>query len=84
MKLNSITDIVTINDLLDKEYDGIRLTTDERFALIRFHNFRAEYLSAATSEKEYEERYLEMQAKANLSPYRIFLKKEYNTRSHAF
>lgn len=84
MDFDSLTNIITINDLLDKEYDGIPLTTDERFAMIRFHNFRSEYLSSAATEKEYEKRYLEMQAKANLAAYDIFLKKDYNTKSHAF
>lgn len=84
MKIDTLNDVITINDLLDKEYDGIRLTTDERFALIRFHNFRAEYLAEAVSEDQYEKRYLELQTKANLSPYEIFLRKEYNSNVHAF
>lgn len=83
MDFDTLSNIITINDLLDKEYDGIALTTDERFAMIRFHNFRAHYLSESMNEREYEKRYLEMQAKANLAPYEIFLKSEYNTKTTA-
>lgn len=81
MDFDNLSNIITINDLLDKEYDGIPLTTDERFAMIRFHNFRSQFLSESKNEKEYERRYLDMQAKANLAPYEIFLKSEYNTRT---
>ena len=64
---------VCINDLREKYYNNIPLATDELRALTRFDQLRIEYLNNAKNEEEFQLRYLEMQAKANLSSFTDFL-----------
>jgi hypothetical protein len=65
---------VSINDLRDKYYDGDHLTEEELLAIQNFDKFRIDYLNSSKDEDEFDKRYLELQAKANLSDYRAFLK----------
>ena len=71
IKYHSFT--ISINDLKDKYYDGIQLTSEEFKALQNYDTYRLRYLNEAASEKEFDERYMELQAKANLAPYDEFL-----------
>lgn len=64
---------VSINDIRDKYFDDIPLTADEETALKNFDRYRMEYLNAAPNEEIFEKRYLELQARANLSAYTEFL-----------
>lgn len=64
---------ICINDLREKYYNNIPLATDELRALTKFDELRIEYLNNAQNEEEFQRRYLEMQAKANLSPFTEFL-----------
>lgn len=64
---------ITINDLKDRYFEGQKLTQEELLAIQNYDKFRLEYLSSATDGKEFDRRYLELQAKANLSPYTDFL-----------
>ena len=64
---------VSINDIRDKYFEDIPLTEEERTALVNYDRFRMDYLNAASTEEEFEKRYLELQVKANLSPYTDFL-----------
>jgi len=67
---------VSINDIRDKYFEDIPLTNEEAKALKNYDKYRVEYLNAAKNEEEFEKRYLELQVKANLSPYSDFLKEE--------
>lgn len=64
---------VSINDIRDKYFEDIPLTPEEEKALKNFDKYRMEYLNAAPNEEVFEKRYLELQAKANLSAYTDFL-----------
>ncbi len=65
---------VSINDLRDKYYDGEHLTEDELLAIQNFDKYRIDYLNSSKDEAEFDQRYLELQAKANLADYKEFLK----------
>ena len=64
---------VSINDIRDKYFEDVPLTSEEETALNNFDKYRMEYLNAAPNEEVFEKRYLELQAKANLSAYTDFL-----------
>lgn len=63
----------SINDLRDKYYDGVELTTNELLAIQNFDKYRIDYLNSSENEEEFDKRYAELQAKANLSSYSEFL-----------
>jgi hypothetical protein len=64
---------VSINDIRDKYFDDLPLSQEEDLALKNFDKYRMEYLNSAPNEEVFEKRYLELQAKANLSSYTEFL-----------
>ena len=66
---------VSVSDLQDRYFDGDKLTDEEAKALSNFNAYRIEYLQEAKSEEDFEERYFELQVKANLSSYTEFLSK---------
>jgi hypothetical protein len=63
----------SINDLRDKYYDGKELSEDELLAIQNFDKFRIDYLNSSETEEEFDKRYLELQAKANLSSFSDFI-----------
>jgi len=74
-KIDSKTDFfpTSINDLRDKYYDGKELAETELLAIQNFDKHRIEYLNSSETEDEFDKRYLELQAKANLSSFTDFL-----------
>ena len=74
-KINSKTGYfpTSINDLRDKYYDGVELSEDELLAIQNFDKYRIEYLNSSVNEEEFDKRYLELQAKANLASFKDFL-----------
>ena len=64
---------ISINDLKDRYFDGLKLAPEELLAIKKYDLFRLEYLNSASDSKEFDRRYLELQAKANLSPFTDFL-----------
>ena len=69
----------SINDLRDKEFSGLRLSPDERFALSNYDRYRIEVLNGSSKEK-FNLHYRQLQVIANLSDWREFLKKEFDRR----
>lgn len=65
---------ISINDLRDKYFSGTTLTKEEKLALVNYDGYRIKYLNESVDEDQFQERYLEMQAKANLTNYTEFLK----------
>ncbi len=63
----------SISDLQDRYFEGEKLSEEERIALSNFDAYRVEYLQNAKNESDFEERYFELQIKANLSSYTEFL-----------
>ncbi len=69
---------ISINDVRDKYFNGESLNEEELKALSRFDNYRIWYLNSANGEWEFHQRYEELQAKANLSPFSDFLSDQYD------
>ena len=69
------TVLCSINDLREKYFDQIELSTNERLALKNYDRYRTSELNRQTSENKY----LQLQVMANLSPYEEFLKEAYFT-----
>ena len=68
---------VSINDLRDKYFSGAILTKEEKLAMANYDQYRINYLNESTDEEEFQKRYLELQAKANLTHFSEFLKAPY-------
>ena len=69
--------VVSINDIRDKEFSGIKLTAEERFALSNFDKYRINVLNSQTDEEKFHYQYRQLQVIANLSDWREFLKKDF-------
>lgn len=69
--------LVSINDLRDKEYSGQQLSEEEKTAIKNFDKFRLAQLSEQKSERDFHNKYIQLQAMANLSPYQEFLNEKY-------
>lgn len=69
--------VVSINDLRDKEFSGIKLTAEEKFALSNFDRYRIDVLNSQTDEEKFHYQYRQLQVIANLSDWREFLKKDF-------
>lgn len=67
---------LSINDIRDKYFEDLPLSDDEKTALKNYDKYRMDYLNAAPNEEVFEQRYLELQAKANLASYTEFLNLE--------
>jgi len=72
----TILDIVTINDLRDREQSGL-LGEKEETALRNYEKYRIRKLNEATDEEDFQNQYQLLQALANLSPYEEFLDRKY-------
>lgn len=70
--------VESINDLRDKEFSGIKLSPEERFALSNFDSYRLKVLNSQESESDFHQQYRQLQVIANLSDWRDFLKEEYS------
>lgn len=68
----------SINDLRDKEFSGIKLTPEERFALSNFDKYRITVLNSQEQEEQFHYQYRQLQVIANLTDWREFLKEEYH------
>ncbi len=77
MKTKTHTLPVSINDLRDKYFSGQTLMKEEKLAMMNYDQFRINYLNGSSDEEEFQKRYLELQAKANLTHYSEFLKAPY-------
>lgn len=70
--------VTSINDLRDKEFSGIKLSPEERFALSNFDKYRLSILNAQENEESFHQHYRQLQVIANLSDWREFLKEDYS------
>ncbi len=69
--------VTSINDLRDKEFSGIKLTSEERTALANFDRYRISVLNSQIEEEKFHYKYRQLQVIANLSDWREFLQKEF-------
>lgn len=70
--------VVSINDLRDKEFSGIKLTQEEKAALSNFDKYRITILNAQNDEQQFHYKYRQIQVIANLSDWREFLKEDFS------
>lgn len=64
---------LSINDLRDREFNGEALSEDERKALKNFDRYRIDQLNGISDDKEFHERYRQLQVMANLGDWKDFL-----------
>ncbi len=69
--------VESVNDLRDKEFSGVRLSSEERLALSNFDKYRIHVLNSQTDEQQFHYRYRQLQVIANLSDWKEFLKEEF-------
>jgi hypothetical protein len=79
MSSQLLNGISSINDLMDKYYNNEVLTDIETKAINRFNAYRIKYLNSQPNEEAFDQAYTKLQAMANLSDYKEFLNKEYDT-----
>ena len=72
-----VGDIISINELRERFYNGEKLKTDEMIALQNFDSFRIQELNKEKDDLSFHERYRELQVLANLGEHREFLKDIY-------
>ena len=72
--------VISINDLRDKEFSGIKLSPEERFALSNFDKYRINILNSQENEDAYHQHYRQLQVIANLSDWKEFIKEEYSKK----
>ncbi len=70
--------VTSINDLRDKEFSGIKLTSEEKFALSNFDKYRINLLNAQEDEEKFHLQYRQLQVIANLSDWQEFLKEGFS------
>jgi hypothetical protein len=71
--------VVSINDLRDKEFSGVKLSAEEKFALSNFDKYRINVLNSQTEEEKFHYQYRQLQVIANLSDWQEFLGEEYSS-----
>lgn len=64
---------MSINDLRDREFNGEALSADEQTALRNFDRYRIDQLNGITNDREFHERYRQLQVMANLGDWQDFL-----------
>lgn len=68
--------VVSINDLRDKEFSGVKLSAEEKFAISNFDKYRIAVLNSQTEEEKFHYQYRQLQVIANLSDWREFLRED--------
>lgn len=69
--------VTSINDLRDKEFSGIKLSAEEKFALASFDKYRINILNSQEDEQKFHHQYRQLQVIANLTDWREFLKDDF-------
>jgi hypothetical protein len=70
---------VSINDLRDKEFSGLKLNTEEKAALSNYDKYRLSILNSQDTEDDFHNAYRQLQVVANLGDWKEFLKEEYKS-----
>jgi hypothetical protein len=73
MTIDVHTEIISINDLRDKYFDGAHLSEEERIALKNYDEFRVIRLNEVVEDVHYKREYIKIQALANIVNYTDFL-----------
>lgn len=70
--------VTSINDLRDKEFSGVKLTAEEKFALSNFDKYRINVLNSQEEEEKFHYHYRQLQVIANLSDWKEFLSEDFS------
>ncbi len=70
--------VTSINDLRDKEFSGVKLSAEEKFALSNFDKYRINSLNALEDETKFHNHYRQLQVIANLSDWKEFLSEDFS------
>ena len=70
--------VVSINDLRDKEFSGVKLNAEEKTALSNFDKYRISILNTQKNEQQFHYKYRQIQVIANLSDWHEFLKEDFS------
>lgn len=70
-------EIISISDLREKEIRNEPLLEDEAQAVLNFDRFRLSELNKIKSDFDFNVRFCELEALANVMDYKEFLKEEY-------
>lgn len=70
--------VVSINDLRDKEFSGIKLNSEEKYALSNYDKYRLSILNSQTDEEKFHYHYRQLQVIANLSDWKEFLSDDFS------
>ncbi|WP_317896672.1 hypothetical protein [Aurantibacillus circumpalustris] len=71
--------VVSINDLRDKEFSGVKLSLEEKTALANFDKYRINVLNAQSDEQQFHLKYRQIQVIANLSNWKEFLNEDFSS-----
>jgi hypothetical protein len=77
-KKNLLSNVVSINDLREKEYGGSTLNEFEKKAIFNYEHYRLSELSKHLNDDQFNNVYQLLQVMANLKPWEDFLKEEFN------
>jgi hypothetical protein len=64
---------MSINDLRDREFNGETLADEEQKALRNYDRYRIDQLNGIANDREFHERYRQLQVMANLGDWQDFL-----------
>lgn len=76
-KKNLLSNMVSINDLREKEYGGSKLTEAEKKAITNYEHYRLNELNKHVNDAEFNKVYQLLQVMANLKPWEDFLNDDY-------
>ncbi len=70
--------VVSINDLRDKEFSGLKLSSEEKYALSNYDKYRLSILNSQTDEEKFHYHYRQLQVIANLNDWKEFLSDDFS------
>jgi hypothetical protein len=73
-----LSNVLSINDLREKEYGGSTLNEFEKKAIVNYEHYRLSELSKHLNDDQFNNVYQLLQVMANLKPWEDFLKEEFN------
>jgi hypothetical protein len=68
---------ISVNDLHEKEFSGLKLSAEEKQAITNYNNYRIKLLNSQEGEEAFHKVYRQLQVVANLGDWKEFLKPEY-------
>ncbi len=71
---------ISVNDLHEKEFSGVKLSAEEKQAIKNYDNYRIKLLNSQEDEEAFHKIYRQLQVVANLGDWKEFLKAEYQLK----